>query len=108
MSYTTKGYKTGEMSIKGKVMKKTQQQAAEVVRSLQGIYAKGVIKSWEIPLLVNIKTGENTGFAVIIYLASKYEYTNGLLNDWKEKLSADEYTISAKKNQLQVKFTIRY
>lgn len=89
-------------------MEKTQQQAAEVVRSLQGIYAEGVIKSWEIPPLVNIKTGKDIGFAVIIYLASKYEYTNDLLNDWKEKLSADEYTISAKRNQLQVKFTIRY
>lgn len=89
-------------------MKKTQQQAAEVVQSLQGIYAKGVIKDWNIQTLVNIKTGKDTGFAVIVYLASKYEYTNDLLNDWKEKLSADEYTISAKKNQLQVKFTVRY
>lgn len=89
-------------------MKKTQQQAAEIVRSLQGIYAKGVIKSWEIPPLVNIKTGKDTGFAVIIYLAAKYEYTNDLLNDWKEQLRADEYTISAKKNQLHVKFIVRY
>lgn len=89
-------------------MKKTQQQAAEVVRSLQETYAKGVIKSWEIPPLVNIRTGKDTGFAVIVYLASKYEYINDLFNDWKEKLSADEYTISAKKNQLQVKFIVRY
>lgn len=89
-------------------MKKTQQQAAEIVQSLQGIYAKGVIEDWNIQTLVNIKTGKDTGFAVIIYLASKYEYTNDLLNDWKEKLSADEYTISAKRNQLQVKFMVRY
>ena len=89
-------------------MKKTQQQAAEVVRSLQETYAEGVIKSWEIPPLVNTKTLKDVGFAVIVYIASKYEYTDRLLNDWKEKLSADEYTISAKKNQLQVKFTVRY
>ena len=89
-------------------MEKTQQQAAEMVQSLQGNYAKGVIKDWNIQTLVNIKNGKDTGFAVIIYLASKYEYSNNLLNDWKEKLSADEYTISVKKNQLQVKFTVRY
>ena len=89
-------------------MKQTQQQAAEMVQSLQGIYAKGVIKDYNIQTLVNIKNGKDTGFAVIIYLAAKYEYTNDLLNDWKEKLSADEYTISVKKNQLQVKFIVRY
>lgn len=89
-------------------MKKTAEEAQEIVKSLQGIYAKGVIKDCEIPPLVNIETGKDTGFAVIIHLAPKYEYTNDLLNEWKEKLSADEYTITVKKNQLQVKFIVRY
>lgn len=89
-------------------MKKTAEEAQEIVKSLQGIYAKGVIKDWEIPPLVNIETGKDTGFAVIIRIAPKYEYTNDLLNEWKEKLSADEYTITVKKNQLQVKFIVRY
>lgn len=89
-------------------MKKTAEEAQEIVKSLQGTYAKGVIKDWEIPPLVNIETGKDTGFAVIIRIAPKYEYTNDLLNEWKEKLSADEYTITVKKNQLQVKFIVRY
>lgn len=89
-------------------MKRTIEEAQEIVKTLQGIYAKGVIKDWEIPLLVNIETGKDTGFAVIIRIAPKYEYTNDLLNEWKEMLSADEYTITVKKNQLQVKFTVRY
>ena len=89
-------------------MKKTAEEAQEIVKSLQEIYANGVIKDWEIPPLVNIETGKDTGFAVIIHLAPKYEYTNDLLNEWKEKLSADEYTITVKKNQLQVKYIVRY
>ena len=88
-------------------MKKTAEEAQEIVKSLQGIYAKGVIKDWEIPPLVNVETGKDTGFAVIIRIAPKYEYTNDLLNEWKEMLSADEYTITVKKNQLQIKFIVR-
>ena len=87
--------------------KKTVEHAASVIKAMQEEYAKGVIKDWEIPPMVNMKTGETTGFAVVINVASKYDYTEDLLKEWKERFDADEYKISARRNQLWITFTIR-
>lgn len=89
-------------------MEKTVEHAYQVICELKEKYADGVIKGHEIPPLVNIETGEDTGFAVIIYLANKYEYADDILNEWKELLHADEYTVTAKRNQLAVKFKVHY
>ena len=87
---------------------KTVEHAYQVICALREEYAEGVIKDHEIPPLVNIRTGQDMGFAVIVYLANKYEYTDAVLNDWKERLHADEYTVTAKRNQLTVKFSVHY
>ena len=87
---------------------KTVEHAYQVICALREEYAEGVIKDHQIPPLVNIHTGQDTGFAVIIQLANKYEYTDAVLNDWKERLHADEYTVTAKRNQLTVKFSVHY
>ena len=87
---------------------KTAEHAYQVICALKEEYAEGVIKDHEIPPLVNIHTGQGTGYAVIIHLANKYEYTDDVLNDWKQRFKADEYSVTAKHNQLTVKFSIHY
>lgn len=87
---------------------KTKKQAYEVICALKEEYADGVIKDHMMPWLVNIKSGEQTGFAVIIQLANKYEYTDDVLNDWKQRFQADGYSVTAKHNQLLMKFSIHY
>lgn len=87
---------------------KTIDNAANAIKNIQAEYSDRVIKGWEMPTLIDTNTLEDIGFAVIVYLASKCQYTDKLLEDWKNKLCADEYSISAKRNQLQVKYTIRY
>lgn len=87
---------------------KTEKRAYEVICALKEEYADGVIKDYEMPPLVNIHTGKHTGFAVIVHLANKYEYTGDVLNDWKQRFHADEYTVTAKHNQLAVKYSVHY
>ena len=87
--------------------KKTVEHAASVIKAMQEEYAKGVIKDWEMPPMVNMKTGETTGFAVVLQVGTKYDYTEELLKQWKERFDADEYKISARRNQLWLTFTIR-
>ena len=89
-------------------MEKTVKYANSVIKALKQEYSECVIKDFVIPPLINIKTCKNIGFAVILYVASKYDYSEELLGEWKEKFGADEYSISVKRNQLQIKFTIRY
>lgn len=85
----------------------TTEHAAEVIRALQEEYKEGVIKDYEMPPLVNMKTGKTIGFAVVMQVAGKYDYSDSLLNEWKEKFGADDYSISVKRSQLWVTFRIR-
>ena len=90
------------------IMEKTVKYANSVIEALKQECIDGIIKDFVIPPLINIKTGENTGFAVILHVASGYDYSEKLLRKWKKRFGADEYSISARRNQLQIKFTIRY
>lgn len=90
------------------IMEKTVKYANSVIEALKQECIDGVIKDFVIPPLINIKTGENTGFAVILDVASGYDYSEELLGKWKKRFGADEYRISVRRNQLQIKFTIRY
>lgn len=88
---------------------KTKEHAAEVLKAIKAeLVSSDVIKSYEMPTLCDMKTGEDTGFAVILTLSTKYDYTSDLLNDWKERLEADDYTITVSRNQLRVKFHVRF
>lgn len=86
---------------------KTTEHAAEVIEAMQEEYAKGVILDWEMPSMVNMNTGATTGFAVVIQVGTKFEYTEDLLKQWKERFDADEYKISTRRNKLWLTFTVR-
>ena len=67
-----------------------------------------VIRNYEIPPLVNTKTGEDIGFGVKMQLSTRYDYDEEMLTQWKNMLKADEWYISVKRNQLHVTFKVRY
>ena len=67
-----------------------------------------VIRNYEIPPLVNTKTGEDIGFGVKMQLNTRYDYDEEMLTQWKNMLKADEWYISVKRNQLHVTFKVRY
>ena len=86
-------------------MAKTIEHAEEVLKQIKSEVKEDVIKDYHIPTLCNMETSQDTGFAIVITLNTKYGYTDTVLNDWKTRLEADEYVINVKRNQLQVKFT---
>ena len=86
-------------------MAKTIEHAAEVLKQIKSEANEDVIKDYHMPTLCNMETGQDTGFAIVITLNTKYGYTDTVLNDWKTRLEADESVINVKRGQLQVKFT---
>lgn len=89
-------------------MAKTTEHAASVLREIKAEIYKDVIKDYEMPSLCNIETARETGFAVILTLSTKYDYTSAVLDDWRKRLEADDYMISVKRNQLRVRFNVMY
>ena len=85
-------------------MAKTIEHAAEVLKQIKSEVKEDVIKDYHMPTLCNMETGQDTGFAIVITLNTKYGYTDTVLNDWKTRLEAGEYVINVKRGQLQVKF----
>ena len=88
--------------------KKTTEQAANALKEIMAGLNEGVIKDYEMPTLCNMETCKDTGFAVILTLSTKYEYTNKVLDMWRDKLQADDYMISVRRNQLRVRFNVMY
>lgn len=86
--------------------KKTIEHAASIVKEIKAEVNEGVIKDCMIPTLCNMETGKTTGFAVVLTLSTKYDYTSTILDGWKERLCADEYLITSSRNQLKVRFNV--
>ena len=88
--------------------KKTTEQAAKALKEIMVELNEGVIKDYEMPTLCNMETGKETGFAVILTLSTKYDYTSAILDDWCKRLEASDYMISVRRNQLKVRFDVMY
>ena len=89
-------------------MSKTIEHAASVLKEIKAELSEGAIKDYEMPKLCNMQTVKETGFAVILTLSTKYDYTNELLDEWCKRLEADDYMITVKRNQLRVRFNVMY
>ena len=89
-------------------MNKTIEHAASVLKEIKAEINEGVIKDYEMPSLCNMQTARETGFAVILTLSTKYDYTSPILDDWRKRLEASDYMISVKRNQLRVRFNVMY
>lgn len=61
--------------------KKTIKHAASVLKEIKAEIKDGVIKDYEIPRLCNMDTRSETGFAVILMLSTKFDYTSAVLDD---------------------------
>lgn len=88
--------------------KKTTDRAFEVLKAIKAEVNSDVIKDHEMPTLCNMETCKETGFAVILTLSTKYDYTSAVLDDWRKRLEADDYMISVRRNQLKVRFNVMY
>lgn len=88
--------------------KKTTEHAASVLKEIMAELDPDVIKDYEMPTLCNMKTARETGFAVILTLSTKFDYTSAVLDDWRKRLEADDYMISVKRNKLRVRFKVMY
>ena len=88
--------------------KKTTEHAASVLKEIKAEINPDVIKDYEMPTLCNMETARETGFAVILMLSTKFDYTSAVLDDWRKRLDADDYMISVKRNQLRVRFNVMY
>jgi len=89
-------------------MSKTIEHAASVLKEIKAEINEGVIKDYEMPSLCNMQTARETGFAVILTLSTKYDYTSAILDDWRKRLEASDYMISVRRNQLRVRFNVMY
>ncbi len=89
-------------------MSKTIEHAASVLKEIKAEINEDVIKDYEMPSLCNMQTARETGFAVILTLSTKYDYTSAILEDWRKRLEASDYMISVKRNQLRVRFNVMY
>ena len=88
--------------------KKTIEHAASVLKEIKAEINPDVIKDYEMPTLCNMETARETGFAVILTLSTKFDYTSAVLDEWRKRLEADDYMISVKRNQLRVRFNVMY
>ncbi len=88
--------------------KKTTEHAASVLKEIMAGLNPDVIKDYEMPTLCNMETARETGFAVILTLSTKFDYTSAVLDDWRKRLEADDYMINVKRNQLRVRFNVMY
>ena len=89
-------------------MSKTIAHAASVLKEIKAEINEDVIKDYEMPSLCNMQTARETGFADILTLSTKYDYTSAILADWRKRLEASDYMISVKRNQLRVRFNVMY
>ena len=89
-------------------MSKKIEHAASVLREIKSEVIDGVIKDCEMPTLCNMETSKETGFAVILTLSTRYDYTSVILDDWRNRLEASDYMITVKRNQLRVRFNVMY
>ena len=88
--------------------KKKREHAVKAMKEIVAGVRPDVIKNYEMPTLCNMETARETGFAVILTLSTRYDYTSKNLEDWRKRLDADDYIISVNCNRLQVRFNIMF
>lgn len=88
-------------------MEKTIENVVKAIESIKADYEVEVIKDYALPPLVKMKTGKTVGFGVEMQLNTKNDYDEALLNDWKERLQADEWMLRVRRSQLWLTFKVR-
>ena len=81
---------------------------AEAIRKMKEETSKGVIKEHTINTVVNWQTGKEIGQAAVLTCGTKFEYTEDILNHWKEQLGAGEFRIKVNGTRLYITFMVYY
>lgn len=84
------------------------EEACQAIEKIKSEVGKDTIKYLELPPLVNIKTGEYIGFAVMLQLSARYRYSEETLIEWKTRLKADDWYVSVNCNRLFVTYKVRF
>lgn len=87
-------------------MKNSTKHAADVLNEIKAELKSDVIRCYKMPTICNMNTGEDSGFAVILTLNTKYDYSDVLLDVWMRRLEASYYIITVKRNHLRVRFYV--
>ena len=87
---------------------KSYENAAKAIEEIKADYKVEVIKDFELPPLTNMKTGETTGYGVVLQLSTKYDYDDNLFEEWRKRFQADSWYLNVNRNQLWVTFKVRY
>ena len=87
---------------------KTREHARAVITTISEETNQEVIKNYEIPTLYDLETAQETGFAVVLTVSTKYDYTSDVLKMWQERFHADDYMIRVRRNQLRLRFNVRF
>ena len=89
--------------------KKTTQEAFKFIEELKSELQDNVIKDFKIPSLYSVHdANKETGFAVILTVSNKYEYTSDIIDSWRKRFGADDFIIGVYRNQLKLRFNVKY
>lgn len=89
-------------------MDKSIENVAGIIDQIKSELLDDVIKDYDTPSLLDIQTREVIGYCVVIYVSSKYDYSESTLNEWKSRLQADEYSIRVTNHRLTIKYKVRF
>ena len=79
---------------------------AEAIKEMKAETNKGVIIGHAIDTVVNWQTGKETGKAAVLTCSTKFEYTEAVLNRWKQLIGADEFRIEVNRSKLFITFMV--
>lgn len=88
-------------------MDKSIENAVRQIRLEQELW-DDAIKEYTTEDLVDKVTGEHYGYAVSLRLAASVQFSNHLLEKWKELFIAERYYIWLKRNTLWVRYYVYY
>lgn len=81
---------------------------AAAIKKMKDNSVKGVIKEHTISPVCNWHTGEENGQAIVLECGTKFNYTEDVLNIWKEQLGASKYYIKVNRSQLFITYIVYY
>ena len=84
------------------------EKMADAIKKMKEETNKGVIKDHTINSVVNWKTGKEAGQAAVLTCGTKFEYTEDVLNHWKDQLGADEFRFKVNGTRLYITFIAYY
>lgn len=84
------------------------EKTADAIKKMKEETNKGVIKDHTINSVVNWKTGKEVGQAVVLTCGTKFEYTEDVMNRWKEQFGANEFRFKVNGTRLYITFIVYY